>query len=102
PGEPDASVALEFVNQRINRAGGHRVSTHEQGMERQGLAQLVVAHEPRDYRVDRTPGLVSGQMRCSAQHRLEIEKRDRPELFVALGVNPFGIPEEATIAFEVL
>ena len=63
-GEPDAAVALQLVDQGVDRAGRHRIAADEQGVEGQRLAQLLVLHIARDDRIDRAPGLVAGERRA--------------------------------------
>ena len=57
-GEPHAAVALELVDQRVDRASGHRIAADEQGVEAQCLAQLFVRAQTlrRSNRPSATPG----------------------------------------------
>ena len=100
-GEPDAAVAFQFVDERVDRAGRHRVSADEQGVKRERLPQLLVANEARDRRVDGSPCLVAGKLRGRPEHAFEIEKRDRAQLLIALDVNAFRIAEKAAVALDV-
>ena len=100
--EPDAAVALQFVDERVDRAGRHRIAADQQSMEGQGLTQFLALHEARDDRIDRAPRLIAGERGRGAQHRGEIEERHRAELLIALAINARRIIEELAIAGDVV
>src|SRR5690606_1261675 len=98
---PYAAVLLELVDQRVDAARGQRVAADQQRMERQRLAQLVVAHEARNRVVDRSPGAVLDQRRGCLDHRGEVQERHGAELDVAFLVDRRRVFEERVVAGDV-
>src|SRR5690606_34000052 len=45
--EPHSAATLQLVDQRVARTGGHGLAANQERVERQRLAQLLVAHEAR-------------------------------------------------------
>ena len=99
--EPHTAVALQFVDQRVDGAGRHRIAADQQSVERQRLAQFLVFHELRHDRIDRPPRLVFRQRGRRLHHRREVEEGDMAELFIAFAVHALGIFEEAVVAGDV-
>ena len=78
--EPDAANLFELVDERVDARRLHRVAADEERMEAQHFAQLLVLHERRDERIDRTPRLRLDERRAGRNHRLEIEESNSAEL----------------------
>ncbi len=100
--EPHAAVFLQLVDQRVDRACGHRVAADQQRMERQRLAQMLVLHVRTDDRINRAPRLIFEQPGCCLDHRRKVEKGDMAELAIALFIHARRIIEELGIARHIL
>ena len=100
-GEPDAAVLFQLVDQRVDRAGLHRVAADEQGVEAQCLAQFLVLHERRHDRIDRAPRLIFHQRRRSLDHAGKVEKRLVAELEIALVMHACAVCQELFIARDI-
>ena len=90
------------VDQRVDRAGRHRIAADQKRMKGQCLAQLFVLHIRRDDRIDRAPCLIFHQRRRRLDHRCEVEKGNRAELLIAFLVHALRIFEELAIAFDIV
>ncbi len=101
PRPPDPAVLFQLVDQGVDRAGGHRVAAHQQGVERERLAQVLVLHIVADHRIDRAPRLVAGQRRGGLHHAGEIEEGLVPQLDVAFLVDPGGVAHEFVVACRI-
>ena len=99
---PDPAAPLQRVDQRVNRAGGHRIAADQQGMEAERLAQLFRADVARNHRIDRAPRLLADKRRARAGHRAEIEQRHVAELHVAVAIGALGKVEEILVTGDVL
>ncbi len=98
---PHAAVLLQLVDQRIDRAGGHRVAADQQRMEAESLAQLFVLHEAGNHRIDRTPCLIAGKGGGGLDHAGKVEERHCPKLDVAFFEHTGRIFEKIVVARNV-
>ena len=96
PREEHAPLLLEVVDQRVDGAGLERVAAHEQRVERQGLAEVLVLHEARPRR--RTPsGRRAGARGRGATRTMSAKRRNGSagQLLVALHEDRRGVVHEA-------
>src|SRR5690606_17922793 len=98
---PHAAVLFELVDQRVDAARGQRVAANQQRVERQRLAQLVIADEAGNRLIDRPPGAVLDQHRGGPDHRGEVQERHRAQLDVAFLVDRRSVFEERVVAGDV-
>jgi hypothetical protein len=89
--EEDAPLALEVVDQRVDRRRAERVAADQKRVEAEGLPQVRVADEARHGRVDRAVGLQAHQLRGDPHHAVGERQATRVE---ALD-QPFVQPVEA-------
>ena len=97
PGEPHAAVPLQSVDQGVDRGRGEGAAADQQRMERERLAEVVVAYIPGDLAVDAAPGLEPDQLGRRGQHVGELEERYVAEPLVPLGVDGFRELQESTV-----
>ena len=99
--KPDAARLFKVMDQRVDAAGIHRIAAHQQGVEGQRLAQLVIAHEARNKAVDGSPRLMFHQGGGSADHAGKAQERDGPKLHIAFAVNAPRIFEKTRVASDI-
>ena len=100
-GEPDAAIALQRVDQGVDRRSREGAAAHQQGVERERLAQVIVLHVAAYLVVDAAPGLQPHQRRRRAQHVAELQEGHVAQLLVALVVDRLGELQKAAVALDV-
>ncbi len=101
-GEPDAPLAFQRMDQRIDRGGGEGIAAHQQGVEGQRLAQLLALHEARHLGVDAAPGRELGQLGTRGEHVADLKEGLGAETDVAFFEHRLGIGQEALVAGHVV
>ncbi len=101
PRKPDAAILFKLVDEGVDRTGSHRIATDKQGMKRERLAQLFIAHIGGHDRIDRSPRLITRKRGRRLQHRGEIQKGDMAKLEIAFPIHVCGIVEEPLISRHI-
>src|SRR5829696_7524713 len=100
-GVPDAPLALQIVDQGVDARRLERVSAHQQGVEREDLAQALMLHVPGNEPVDRAIALQAHQVGDDLDHVPDAKKGSGRQFGKALGEDLLAAADERQIALDV-
>ena len=99
--EEDAPVPLEVVDEGVDGARLEGVPAHEERVEAQRLAQVVVLDEALDGAVDRAVGPQANEVGGHLHHVREAQERHAGQLLVALDEDLPRVRDEGAVASDV-